>query len=477
MCANFLPLARKEATSLLSCGLVFKGVPGKSVKSVPGCVTSTAASRANFHTSGFANADGRLAFEQELSPFIEKYSKYSPSPLSVQNFIDFGSKATTEKSSYLFLKKEIAVRLSNIIKEILYLPPKLLQMPSVELVRSWYLLSLKEVLAFNEMDDNDPKTVRKFTEAVRTIRNRHNTVVQTMAEGILELKSKQLIDSASDSSIQYFLDRFYMMRISIRMLLLQHIFISEQESGSSMRGEQTNPRFVGLIDPQCAVSEVVQDAYHDARFLCEQYYNNAPDLELIEVDNGSNQDDGPGKSLTLPYIPSHLHHIAFELFKNAMRATIEHRIISKKGESFPPIVTTIAKGDTELSIKISDKGGGFPHQEASTLFKYLYTTASLPMFASNNPDLTPLAGYGYGLPLSRLYARYFNGDLVLCSQEGLGTDALIYLHAYSSSSFEHLPVFNAATRRQYLTPSLSSDWTAPPSHHGNNGNSSNTTTS
>ena len=95
------------------------------------------------------------------------------------------------------------------------------------------------------------------------------------------------------------------------------------------------------------------DAYHDARFLCEQYYNDAPDLELFEVDNGSNQDETSEKSLKLPYIPSHLHHMAFELFKNAMRATIEYRIISKKGETIPPIVTTIAKGDTELSIKVS----------------------------------------------------------------------------------------------------------------------------
>ena len=39
----------------------------------------------------------------------------------------------------------------------------------------------------------------------------------------------------------------------------------------------------------------------------------------------------------------------------------------------------------------------------------------------------PLAGYGYGLPLSRLYARYLAGDLQLFSVDGLGTDAVLTL--------------------------------------------------
>uniref|UniRef100_A0A4W2HWU9 Protein-serine/threonine kinase n=1 Tax=Bos indicus x Bos taurus TaxID=30522 RepID=A0A4W2HWU9_BOBOX len=38
----------------------------------------------------------------------------------------------------------------------------------------------------------------------------------------------------------------------------------------------------------------------------------------------------------------------------------------------------------------------------------------------------PSAGFGCGLPISRLYARYFQGDLKLYSMEGVVTDAVIY---------------------------------------------------
>lgn len=74
---------------------------------------------------------------------------------------------------------------------------------------------------------------------------------------------------------------------------------------------------------------------------------------------------------------------------------------------------------------MSDRGGGIARSKHDQIFKYMYSTAPQP--SKSDAHTVPLAGYGYGLPISRLYARYFHGDLVLLSCEGYGTDAVIYM--------------------------------------------------
>lgn len=61
-----------------------------------------------------------------------------------------------------------------------------------------------------------------FTDTVITIRNRHNDVIPTMAQGVIEYKDHYGVDPVTSQNVQYFLDRFFMSRISIRMLLNQH---------------------------------------------------------------------------------------------------------------------------------------------------------------------------------------------------------------------------------------------------------------
>ncbi|KAE8283525.1 [Pyruvate dehydrogenase (acetyl-transferring)] kinase isozyme 2, mitochondrial [Larimichthys crocea] len=374
---------------------------------------------------------------------IDHFSKFSPSPLSMKQFLDFGSTNACERTSFVFLRQELPVRLSNIMKEISLLPDRLLVTPSVQLVQNWYVQSLMEILEFLDKNPDDHKVLETFVEVLEAIRNRHNDVVPTMAQGVIEYKDafgKQ--DAVTDHNIQYFLDRFYTSRISIRMLINQHTLVFNGNINPA------HPNTIGCIDSTC---DVTGDAYESAKLLCEQYYLGAPELELRQMNANNIREP-----IHISYIPSHLYHILFELFKNAMRATIETHEASR---TLPPIKVMVALGGEDLSIKMSDKGGGVPFRKTERLFSYMYSTAPRPSIEDKHR--APLAGFGYGLPISRLYARYFQGDLQLYSMEGSGTDAVIHLKALSTDSVERLPVFNKTALRHYKLSLEADDWCIP----------------
>uniref|UniRef100_A0AAV2K1K7 Protein-serine/threonine kinase n=1 Tax=Knipowitschia caucasica TaxID=637954 RepID=A0AAV2K1K7_KNICA len=365
----------------------------------------------------------------------------------MKQFLDFGSENACEKTSFAFLRQELPVRLANTMKEINLLPDNLLRTPSVRLVQSWYMQSFQEILEFKERNADDEKTIFDFTDAVIQIRNRHNDVIPTMAQGVVEYKDSYGMDPIVSQNVQYFLDRFYMSRISIRMLLNQHTLLF----GGKVKVNPAHPKQIGSIDPHCRVSDVIRDAFENARNLCDRYYMNSPELILEEYN--SKEIDKP---ITVVYVPSHLYHMVFELFKNAMRATME---LYGDSMEYPSIQAHVSLGTEDLTVKVSDRGGGVPLRKIDRLFSYTYSTAPKPDM--DRSDAVPLAGYGYGLPISRLYARYFQGDLKLYSLEGFGTDAIIYIRALSTESIERLPVYNKSVWKHYKTIHEADDWCVP----------------
>lgn len=140
---------------------------------------------------------------------------------------------------------------------------------------------------------------------------------------------------------------------------------------------------------------MVRDAYENARYLCDQYYLASPPLNLIE--NNSQEKNAP---IRIVYVPSHLYHMLFELFKNSMRAVMEYH--GPDCIDIPPIEVTVVNGHEDICVKVADRGGGIPRSQADHLFKYMYSTAPKP--SASDMHTVPLAGecqskYKYNLSI------------------------------------------------------------------------------
>ena len=174
--------------------------------------------------------------------------------------------------------------------------------------------------------------------------------------------------------------------------------------------------------------EIINQAKDNCIDLCMMNYGKTPKINIICK-----------KDYSFVYIPSHIHYIVLELLKNSTRATIENTTNNDQ-----IITVMVSEGEDDLIIKISDWGKGFSRTKLSEIFKYSYTTAnSNYIFKSNSLEnrlninvnyKSPFAGFGHGLPLSRLYAKYFGGELQLIPFEGVGTDAFVYINKLGDSS-------------------------------------------
>lgn len=95
---------------------------------------------------------------------------------------------------------------------------------NLEQVRDWYVDSFKDLRSFPKIQDMEDEA--KFTSLIARVKARHNEVMPTMAMGIQELKEDlgRKVGLIDFPEIHSFLDRFYMSRIGIRMLIGKKFF-------------------------------------------------------------------------------------------------------------------------------------------------------------------------------------------------------------------------------------------------------------
>ncbi|KAF9093543.1 hypothetical protein BGX27_001605, partial [Mortierella sp. AM989] len=316
-----------------------------------------------------------------------------------------------------------------------------------------------------------PQLEEEFTALLRNLEHRQNIKMLAISQGFKEflntiqtqssnndltggLSSNNgfqynggTVDPQTDGDIQKFLDRFYTINLGTRLLIGEHLALHDRGLNLVQR---VNPLSIS------------RQAIKAAQRVCSTHYGQPAPSVLIQT---------PNPDISTTYVEEFLHRNIYELLKNAMRATCETHLqqgspvslgmsrgaTTATKSQLPPITLTLVDGGEDVSIKISDQGAGLALSELDKIWNYVHFTNSAAAerkqkgqrvssvndataalqdsvafvggLASEVKDYLdlPLSGSGHGLPLARLIARYFGGDLSLISMEGHGTDSYLSL--------------------------------------------------
>ncbi|GAA6060263.1 hypothetical protein JCM10212_003963 [Sporobolomyces blumeae] len=414
------------------------------------------------------------------------YSQWPTRTVQLQDLTMYGKPPLDERTlldSAERTRKELLAGLARRVTQHLSLPFLPATNPSLSKVHNLYstaFFDLANIPEIKTLNDND-----RLCTMMANMVSAHTDNIPLLARGFKESR-KYLPDAV----ITDFLDRAIRNRISLRLMAEQHLSLSAASLPSLRPSNASSPMpsttsatgnaassslaatRVGVLDLALSPHELVSTCAEYATLLCDSTYGVSPPYRI----------EGAGPSLRVAFIGTHLEYILTELLKNAFRATVEYNVPKKEEvedgvfrfedtphahllkEDFPPVVITIGTVPGALTIRVRDQGGGVPPENVQSVFSYAFTSVPVLPDPDSDPDspsvyggttgagymggvgggpqggesalqtnVGTLAGLGFGLPLSRIYAEYFSGSLDLVSMYGWGTDVYCVVRTAETS--------------------------------------------
>ncbi|KAL1896526.1 putative protein kinase [Sporothrix stenoceras] len=398
-------------------------------------------------------------------------------PISLRQLMVFGRSLTEARliSSANYVRTELPTRLAHRIRDIQQLPYAVVSNPHISAVYELYYNAFdmfRKVKEIKTLDDNDV-----LCDVIGQTLQAHLPVIPKLAMGILECS-----DLMPAKDLDKFMNTILRARISRRVIAEQHLALTETFNASWYSPGAPLPEgheFIGEVFLKCQARDVIDRCAKAVCELARSAYG--PEVQLPDIQLTGHLDT------TFPYILSHLEYIVGELLRNAVQATVERhqRMYESHGSNYvgippppPPIEITLCEAAQHVIIRVSDQGGGVPHDMMPYLWSFskgkhsqrlLENLKKVPRMSatlqelrvdeaqnppSRNSSTHPLdkppnvtgdpdhphgnslaslsqrppnLRLGMGLPLSRVYAEYWAGSLELHSLEGYGVDAFLQI--------------------------------------------------
>ncbi|KAF5982833.1 serine threonine kinase [Fusarium coicis] len=427
---------------------------------------------ANIPRTSYTNVQFRAGTNASWRPvsILDDWVAKEARPISLRQLMVFGRSLTESRliSSANYVRTELPTRIAHRIRDMQRLPYVVTTNSHIKEVYDLYYHAFdtfRKVKEVKTLEDND-----KLCELISHNLKGHLTVIPKLAMGILEcggLMSPQDLDSFMNTILRsvrcplllgwWFTD--IEQRISRRVIAEQHLSLTETYNSPNFSpgAKLSESDFIGEVFIKCYAKDVVERCSKAITILART--TNGPDVQIPEITVDGHLD------ASFPYILSHLEYIIGELLRNSVQAVIDrHQRIHSDPDSVkpPPVEITICENQQHVIIRICDRGGGIPRAELPYLWSFskgpqsqrrLENLAQVPKMAATMQELhveeelgradlkappyqsslssltsrPPNLRLGMGLPLSRVYAEYWAGNLDLHSLEGYGTDVFLQI--------------------------------------------------
>mmetsp|Transcript_85 Transcript_85/g.339 ORF Transcript_85/g.339 Transcript_85/m.339 type:complete len:470 (+) Transcript_85:111-1520(+) len=415
-------LTSKRALSTLATSSELSDAPPPGLfSSGAGQVPAEPTIAADASGAGAGAGDARPSFASKERQ-LRELAAQQPTAVSLGNLFRSGLDPTPEQSllNAQFLWRELRIRVAHRITQLRALPAGLNEHPCVVEAASMYE-HMSDMLGQCKRPGTYEDEER-FAQVLANTKPTAAVIPRKIGIALAEVRRRTPLSPEQQRQVDVQLDAFFLNRVGHR-LLIQHYLASKQ------------PRegFSGIIQSKCSPVAVCEDAAKRVTTVIRERCGACPEIKIIG-DRGH----------TFTYIPSHIYFIANELLKNACAATVRrHR---GTGE-LPAVRVIVARGEEDMTIKVEDEGGGIARSRLSEVWSYagewsdeeLDFNSSLISSPAVGGEAAPLAQKGLGLPLARLYAKYFGGTLHVTPMEGYGTDCYVRLYRLGDQNCENLP--------------------------------------
>lgn len=304
---------------------------------------------------------------------VDTYAQKELKRLSLRQLAVFGRNVTNEKliNSGNYLRTELPVRLAHRIKEFQTLPLIVGINPHIQAVYSLYwhaFEELKKIEEIRNIQDND-----EFCIKLKELLNQHSIVLDRLFLGMAEVESKM-----DAKSIDEFLERTLLSRISRRVLSEQHLLLSKKSQNGIENVILKNEIDIRKIVNKCGVSAGIS-------------------LENIQLHCENN-------NIQFTHIPRHIEFILTRLFKNSL-------IESNKPPTIKITVTGFGQNEEDIMFRISDQ------------VKINYGL---------DWRFSQLKNKDKGLIMTPMYIHYLKGSLKLHNLNGYGNDIFLKLPKFGT---------------------------------------------